>query len=159
MKRPAALVAALIAIGCAGVTPIPEPAGGSVSPPPETVLAFYQRAEGFYQSLVHRRFDTLETFNDEALREHFVSRDAFFEYYADLAYALSRAHFEGNRPSSVELVDFLFEDLERARVQVRFVGGDDRPLRPDRTHLVRIDVWELADGQWRLRAPGAPGGS
>jgi hypothetical protein len=36
---------------------------------------------------------------------------------------------------------------------VRVVGDDGRPLRPGRTAIVRLDLWEQADGAWWL-TPG-----
>jgi hypothetical protein len=125
-----------------------------VAPEPELVLGFYARAEAFYGRLAKRRLNALETFNDAFLREHFRSQDAFFDYYADLAYQLDQAHFEKSRPSGVALEELVFETDELAWVQVRFRGADDRPLRPDSTSLVRRDRWERAgDGGWWL-VPG-----
>jgi hypothetical protein len=121
--------------------------------PAETVLAFEQRADAFYQRLLLRRFNALETFKDSFLRGHFRSEDAFFDYYADLAESLDSAHFEKSRPTSVELEEFVFESPTRVRVQVRFTGDDNRPLRPDRTSLVRLDRWEKDKESWWLE-PG-----
>jgi hypothetical protein len=119
----------------------------------EAALTFQKRADGFYLRLTHRRFNTLETFNDFVLRDHFQSPDLFFDYYADLAQALSDAHFDKSRPFGVRVEEFLFEDGRTARVQVRFQGWDGRPLRPGATDLVRIDRWDWADGTWWLH-PG-----
>lgn len=139
----------LLALGCAsGAGPIPLPEGAGVDPDPEVVLGFYARAEAFYARLAKRRLNALETFNDAFLRGHFRTRDAFFDYYADLAYQLDGAHFEKSRPSGVELEELVFETRSLAWVQVRFRGADDRPLRPDSTTLVRRDRWELEDGSW-----------
>ena len=132
---------------------IPLPPGTGVAPDPQQALAFYARAEAFYERLSRRRMNALETFNDAFLREHFRSKNAFFDYYADLAYQLSLAHFEKSRPQTVELEEFVFESATQAWVQVRFVGGDARPLRPDSTSLIRRDRWELADGTWWI-VPG-----
>jgi hypothetical protein len=114
------------------------------------VLGFYSRAESFYARLAKRRLNALETFNDAFLREHFRSKDAFFDYYADLAHQLDLAHFEKSRPSGVEVEEFVFEAKGLAWVQVRFRGADDRPMRPDSTTLVRRDRWELGDGTWSI---------
>jgi hypothetical protein len=124
-----------------------------VAPDPEAVTAFYARVAGFYERLTQRRLNALETFNDAFLRDHFRTKDAFFDYYAGLAHALDLAHFEKSRPSGVEVEEFVFESATQARVQVRFRGADDRPLRPDSTSLVRRDRWELDDGSWWL-VPG-----
>jgi hypothetical protein len=114
----------------------------------ETALSFHQRADTFYQRLTERRFNALETFNDPVLRGHFRTPDVFFDYYADLAQTLADAHFEKSRPHSVEVQEFVFEDGGHVRVQVRFVGADGRPLRLDRTSVIRRDRWERAEGTW-----------
>jgi hypothetical protein len=148
-RAPAAACLLLLWLGCGGSGgPIPLPPGTGVAPGPQEALGFYSRAEAFYQRLAKRRMNALETFNDAFLREHFKSKNAFFDYYADLAYQLSLAHFEKSRPQQVEVQEFVFETATQAWVQVRFVGGDDRPLRPDSTSLIRLDRWELADGTW-----------
>jgi hypothetical protein len=152
MRRVAAL--ALLAIACAGSpAPIAAPAGGAVAVDPEIALALRRRAEGFYLRLAHRRFDTLETYNDFIMRDHFASLDLFFDYYADLSEDLVAANFERSRPTHVSVLEFLFENPETAYVLVRFVGNDGRPLRPGSTQLVRVDRWEWAEGAWRVR-PG-----
>ena len=108
---------------------------------------------GFYLRLAHRRFDTLETYNDFIMRDHFASLDLFFDYYADLAEDLAAPHFERSRPTGVEVLEFLFEDAQD-RTGARALRGDDgRPLRPGSVELVRTDRWELADGTWWVR-PG-----
>jgi hypothetical protein len=139
-----------IGLGCASVGPLPAPETGSTAVPPEAALEFHERAEVFYTRLLLRRFDTLETFSDPVLRGNFASIDVFFDYYADLAQAFSAAHFQKSRPQSVEIQEFLFEDADHVRIQVRFVGRDGRPLRPDRTALVRRDRWVRADRTWWL---------
>jgi hypothetical protein len=119
----------------------------------EYALDFMARTQTFYARLIQRRFNTLETFNDRVLRDHFETPDAFFDYYADLAQTLDDAHFERSRPRRVEIEEFLFVNRFRARVQVRFVGEDDRPLNPGSAALVRLDRWERIDGRWWIR-PG-----
>jgi hypothetical protein len=154
VKRALATLALGLALGCAGgAGPIPLPPGAGVNPEPDVVLGFHARAEAFYARLAKRRLNALETFNDAFLREHFRTRDAFFDYYADLAHHLDLAHFEKSRPSGVEIEEFVFETASLAWVQVRFRGDDDRPLRPDATSLVRRDRWELGDGSWWI-VPG-----
>ena len=91
LLRALALVLATACAGQGGSIPLPE--GSGASPGPEVVLGFYSRAEAFYARLAKRRLNALETFNDAFLREHFRSRDAFFDYYADLAHQLDLAHF------------------------------------------------------------------
>jgi hypothetical protein len=151
VRAPAWLALVLLALACAGGEgPIPLPPGTGVAPDAEVALGFHARVEAFYARLAMRRVDALETFNDAFLREHFRSRDQFFDYYADLAHRLDLAHFEQSRPTGVAVEEFVFESATQAWVQVRFVGGDDRPLRPDSTALVRRDRWELSDGSWWL---------
>ena len=151
------VLAALLVAGALGcgtaMTPIPTAERGGVVVASNAALSFQRRADGFYLRLVHRRFNTLETFNDFILRDHFQSPDLFFDYYADLAQSLARANFERSRPEQVVVEDFAFEDARTARVQVRFVGRDGRPLRPGRTQLVRVDRWERVEGTWWVR-PG-----
>ena len=154
MRRAAALLLALCAAACAGEPPpLPAPEHGGVAVAPEVALALRHRVEGFYLRLAHRRFDTLETYNDFIMRDHFASLDLFFDYYADLSEDLVVANFERSRPTDVSVLEFLFENPETAHVLVRFVGNDGRPLRPGSTELLRTDRWEWADGAWRVR-PG-----
>lgn len=149
-------VAALAgALACASAGHLPAPEGG-VAVEPQAALEFHRSAREFYSRLIERRFNTLETFGDPVLREHFSSLDGFFDYYANLAEALSEAYFEKSRPQTIEIQEFLFEDAEHVRVQVRFVGQDRRPLRPDRTEVVRQDQWIRSGGSWRL-VPGFEG--
>ena len=136
--------------GCRSAGPVPEPLTGSVPVSPAASLAFYMQASEFYDGLVQRRFNTLETFNDPLLRGQFQSESRFFDYYADLADSLNQADFERSRPVRVDIQDFIFENPWLVHVQLRFVGEDDRPLRPNKTTLGRLDRWERVDGQWWL---------
>ena len=153
-RRAAAAATALALLassaGCLSAGPVPETLAGSVPVSPAASLAFYMQASGFYQSLVQRRFNTLETFNDPLLRDQFQNESRFFDYYADLADNLNRADFERSRPVQVEIQDFIFENPWLVHVQLRFVGEDDRPLRPKKTTLGRLDRWERVDGRWWL---------
>ena len=158
VRRAAALGAALALLvgawACGGIAPHIAPEGeSSVRVAPETALALRRRLEGFYLRLAHRRFDTLETYGDAIMRDHFQSPDLFFDYYADLAQALGGAHFDKSRPERVEVLEFVFDAPDRARVLVRFRGFDGRPLRPGRRVLVRTDRWERVAGTWWIR-PG-----
>ena len=152
--RKATLAAALLfAAGSTYDGPVPEPPGGSVAVSPETSLSFYLQANVFYARLIQRRFNTLETFNDPVLRDRFRTQNRFFDYYADLAQSLHDAHFERSRPIEVDIQGFIFESSHVVRVQVRFVGEDNRPLRPNEVALVRLDQWERADDRWWM-TPG-----
>lgn len=157
MRRCAALAATLAfgaALGaCRSVPPLEPPAGGAVAVSSEAALALQRRTGGFYLRLANRRFNSLETFRDFIMRSHFRTPELFLDYYADLAESLTAAHFEREQPVDVEVREFLFEDALTARVQVRFRGRDDRPLRPGRVEVLRVDRWEWADGTWWIR-PG-----
>jgi hypothetical protein len=154
VRRAAALLAIALAIAtaCAGPPVLDAPHGG-VTVAPEVALGLRHRVDGFYLRLAHRRFDTLETYNDFIMRDHFASLDLFFDYYADLAEDLTAARFDRNRPTDVQVLEFVFEDANTAQVLVCFIGDDGRPLRPGSVELVRTDRWEFADGAWWLR-PG-----
>ena len=152
--RAALAAATLLSLSCSSSGGhIPVPPGGAVAVGPATALAFHARAEAFYQRLIQRRFNALETFNDPFLREHFRSEDRFFDYYAALAQALDEADFERSQPTFVEVEEFLFETPTSVRVQVRFKGEDDRPLRIDATYLKRLDRWERDEESWWI-SPG-----
>jgi hypothetical protein len=144
---------AALAFACASAGSIPEPAGGSVAVDPETAVALGGGASVFYSQLVHRRANTIETFNDPVLRKFFRSEDLFFDYYADLAQSLADAHFEKSRPFAIEVQEMIFEDTARAQVQVLFRGYDNRPLRPNRVSLVRRDRWQYEQDAWWI-SPG-----
>ena len=151
-RAPIAVLLALAA--CAGEPlSLSAPEGGGVAVSPARALALRHRAEGFYLRFAHRRFNTLETYNDYIMRDHFQSLDLYFDYYADLVEDLLAANFEKCRPRGVDVLELVFEDEDHALVLVRFVGDDGRPLRPGRTRLMRADRWEWADGAWWLR-PG-----
>jgi hypothetical protein len=147
--RSLAFAALALALGaCGGTVPIPAPDTGSVAVASQTALGLQRRAQGFYLRLQNRRFNSLETYHDYIMRGHFQAPELFLDYYADLAEGLVDAHFERGRPIEVEIEQYLFEDGQSARVQVRFVGGDDRPLRPGRVSLIRVDRWRFVDGNW-----------
>ena len=150
----AALLGSIFCSACASSSRhIPKPPSGSVGVAGGYAIEFLQRTETFYTTLIRRRFNTLETFNDRVLRDHFQTPDAFFDYYADLAQSLNEARFERSRPTTVQVEEFLFENRFIAQVQVRFVGKNNRPLNPGNSVLIRLDRWERVDGRWWIR-PG-----
>ena len=154
MIRAALATSVLVALGCSGSGGhIPVPPQGTMAVEPTTAISFHERADAFYQRLIRRRFNALETFNDPFLRQHFRSVDRFFDYYADLAQSLDDANFEKSRPTSVAVEEFVFETPSQVRVQVRFGGDDDRPLRPTSTSVVRLDRWERDENNWWI-TPG-----
>ncbi len=136
---------------CASGGPAEAPPRVEVDPRVEARLQ--RRVDGFYLRLAHRRFNTVETYNDRIMREHFRDVNLFLDYYADLAQALADAHFEKRRPRGVEIVELAFESADVARVSVRFRGDDNRPLRPGRVELLREDRWIQEDGSWWIQ-PG-----
>jgi hypothetical protein len=161
VNRAALAAALMLALGCsASGVHVPAPPGGAVAVGPATALAFHQRAEAFYQRLIRRRFNALETFNDPFLRQHFRSVDRFFDYYANLAEALYDADFEKSRPTAVRVEEFVFESSTRVRVQVRFIGEDDRPMRAGGRELVDHAGQALAGRGLRLPrgCPASPRG-
>jgi hypothetical protein len=161
VRRAAALLAGLLALACGGWpasagrgdAPAPDPAQGIQLVDDPAVLEFYERASAFYGRLARRRFDSIETYQDEALRDFFVSEAKYADYYADLTGALVEAHFEKNRPLALEVLEMRVEGPGRARVVTRIHGDDGRPLRPGRVHLDRTDRWERGEGAWRIE-PG-----
>jgi hypothetical protein len=110
-------------------------------------------AQLFYERITARRFDSLATFEDPALREFFRSDQAFADYYAAFAEALTEAHFESNRPTAVFLEAMDRTDPGTVRVRVRFRGENALPLRWWSTRLERDDIWDFADGRWWI-VPG-----
>ena len=119
----------------------------------EAVHDFHTQATRFYGRLARRRFNTRATWRDEGLREFFRSESAFADYYAELAQALRVAAFERERPLSLEVLEFAFEAPGEARVRVRLLGEDGRPLRWGETELTRDDRWHRIDGRWWI-VPG-----
>jgi hypothetical protein len=119
----------------------------------EAVVDFYERAVFFYSRLARRRFNTLATFRDEFLRDYFRSEAAFSDFYADLADAMEVAHFEQNKPLSLDVVEFVVEGPGSARVTTRIVGDNGLPLRFWKTRIDRVDRWERVEGTWWI-VPG-----
>lgn len=152
----ACLAASLAALGCFGGADrrVADPAYGVEVLTSGAVADFHTRAETFYRRLALRRINTFGTYKDLNLRSYFQTEQAFSDYYADLAQVLTEAHFEKNRPLTVEVQEFLFDGPGRARVRVRLTGDDAQPLHYFQTQIVeRYDRWERADGEWWL-VPG-----
>jgi hypothetical protein len=105
-------------------------------------------ARVFYTRTINRRFNSIATFHDPALRELFGSPEAFADYFAAFADALQVAHFEALRPTQafLERIDVLEPDA--VLVTVRFRGENSLPLRWWSVELARTDRWELSDGRW-----------
>ena len=156
MRALAAWTAALLlgaSAGCAlwrDETPAvrPDPSYGVEEVGAEGIYDFYERASSFYGRLALRRFNTLGTYRDEVLRDFFRTQTAFSDYYADLAQALSDAHFERNRPLVLEVVELRLSGPGQAEVVTRIEGENGLPLRWWSTRLERVDRWERIQGQW-----------
>jgi len=120
----------------------------------EAVVAFYERAQGFYGRIAGRRFNTLTTYRDAAIRSYFRSERDHADYYADLTQALRQSYFEQNTPVTLDVLELRVEGPGRAVVRTRIVGEHNLPLRWWETDLVREDRWERSDGEWWI-VPGA----
>jgi hypothetical protein len=119
------------------------------------VADFYTRATDFYRKLEGRRFNSVVSFRDAGLRSYFENEQAFTDYYADVADDLATAHFERSVPVKTSVDEFLVDGPGRARVQVRIVGEDGRPLRFWTASVRREDRWERRSGQWWI-TPAKP---
>lgn len=136
----------LLPLGCA------RPPKSQVPETPE-MQDLRRLAEVFYARVSNRRFNSISTFHDPALREFFQSPEAFSDYYADLADALANANFEYNRPNAVSVEGMEPDGQGRVRIEVLFVGENGKPLRWWRTRVGRLDQWQLSDGRWWI-VPG-----
>lgn len=146
-RRPIALLAALVTALGACAQPAPVPASS-----PE-LARLKELAQIFYVRVSNRRFNSISTFHDPALREFFHSPEAFADYYADFADDLAMAAFEYNRPNSFAIEDFEFESDGSVLIEIIFTGENNKPLRFWNTRLLRSDRWEYADGRWWI-TPG-----
>lgn len=153
------LLAALCASSCSwrpwarSEGPRPDRSRGVELVDADAVVGFLERADGFYGRLAFRRFNTLASYRDEALREYFRTDSSFSDYYADFAQALVDADFERNQPNVLDVTEFLFDGPGTARVKLRIVGDDGRPLRIGKSVVRREDRWERVGGTWWI-VPG-----
>jgi hypothetical protein len=155
--RLAAAFAALLSLwagfGCAGDDgpgPPPDPEAGLTLVEDPALVEFWERASTFYGRLARRRFDSIQTYQDDRLRAYFSDEQTFADYYADLASALVENHFDKNRPTTLEVLEFALEGPGRARVSTRIQGEDGRPLRRGSVEFLRSDRWERREGRWRI---------
>ena len=114
---------------------------------PESVEV-QQLARVFYTRILNRRFNSIATFHDPALRELFGSPEAFADYFAALADAFEVASFEGLRPTSLDLEKLEVLEPDVVLVSVRYRGQNSLPLRWWAVDLLRTDRWEHSDGRW-----------
>jgi len=105
-------------------------------------------SEIFYQRITARRFNSLATFEDPALREFFKTEAAFADYYAAFAEALENANFESVRPTAVRLTRIERSSPNAVTVFVTFRGENGLPLRWWSTRVSRQDQWEFSSGRW-----------
>ena len=135
-------VAAWALVACVPpVAPPPVPDTPEIRELESLVLVFYARVS-------NRRFNSISTFHDPALREFFQTPEAFADYYADFAQDLMLAHFDYNRPIAFEILGFEVAEPESARVEVLLRGANNQPLRFWGTSLTRTDRWRYVDGHW-----------
>ena len=105
-------------------------------------------AQVFYTRIINRRFNSIATNHDPALRELFVSPEAFADYFAALSDALSVANFKAMRPTDLRVEQIDLAEAEVALVTVRFRGRNSRPLRFSSVELIQTDRWEFRGGRW-----------
>ncbi len=102
----------------------------------------------FYDRITARRFNSLATFEDPALREFFKTEAAFADYYAAFAEALEKANFESVRPTAVRLDRIERTGPNTVTVHVTYRGENGLPLRWWSTRASRQDQWEFSSGRW-----------
>ena len=149
----AALLVVVLACACSSPPDIPGVGPGSFDRDVLDAGASGERALGrlaadFYGRLANRRFNSIATYQDPALREYFQSIEAYSDYYADLAQVLADTHFEANRPTSVEVLEIETDGPDSAVVVVRFTGENGLPLRWWKTGVDRTDQWRRESDRW-----------
>jgi hypothetical protein len=102
----------------------------------------------FYGRITSRRFNSRATFEDPSVRQFFPTVAAYSDYYAALADALDQADIENNRPLVVELLSITRNESGSLRIEVRFIGENDLPLRWWSASLTRADEWRWQDDRW-----------
>ena len=102
----------------------------------------------FYVRITNRRFNTIATYHDPALREFFKTPEAFSDWFASFSDALDSSYFEALRPEHAWLEELDVEAPDRILVTVRLRGQNGRPLRFWTVDLVLVERWEQSDGRW-----------
>ncbi len=149
-------LAALVLLGTAGCAEVSPPRLDQAARVVEGVEGPWRLRElaaAFYGSLIDRRVNSLDTYRDPSLRDFFASREAFSDYYANLAEALDRAYFEDNRPIAAWVEQIDAGEADQAQLLVRFRGDNRLPLRWWPVDLVREDRWERSGEKWWI-VPG-----
>lgn len=119
-----------------------------ITGPPADTEVVEKLARVFYVRMINRRFNSIATYHDPALREFFQSPEAFADYFAAFADELTEAHFEALRPQKIWIEQLDVLQPEMILVSVRFRGQNSLPLRWWRVDLVRTDRWEHHDDRW-----------
>jgi hypothetical protein len=147
---------ALLAIACAGSqgarwaasVPSDEIDLALAALPPDAQRAFLPLTEVFYDRITSRRFNSRATFDDPSMRQFFPSVATYSDYYAALVDVLDRNHFLNNQPTRIDLLGVSVVGDGVIRLSLRFVGGNDLPLRWWNATLLRTDEWRWRDGRW-----------
>lgn len=116
--------------------------------PPRARAELLLLSQIFYERVTSRRFNSRATFEDPSLRQFFPSVAAYSDYYAALVDALDRAHIRHTRPNRVSLLDLEPIEGSSLRLELRFMGDNDLPLRVWSARLERADEWQWRDGRW-----------
>lgn len=116
--------------------------------PPKARAELLPLSQIFYERITSRRFNSRATFEDPSIRQFFPSVAAYSDYYAALVDALDRAHIRYTRPNRVSLLDLEPIDESSMRLELRFMGDNDLPLRFWNATLERADEWQWRDGRW-----------
>ena len=151
LRRAKGALAGLVLLGAVGCAEIPGPRLDENAPVVAGVEGPWdlrERAAAFYGHLIDRRVNSLDTYDDPALRDFFASHESFSNYYANLAEALDQAYFEDNRPVSARVEQIQAAEAGRAQLRVRFRGENRLPLRWWSVYLIREDRWERRDERW-----------
>jgi len=140
------------------VGPVDSEWGGSIpeeriqkalaSLPPRARAELLPLSQIFYERITSRRFNSRATFEDPSIRQFFPGVAAYSDYYAALVDALDRAHVRHTRPNRVALLDLGSIGEGSLRLELRFVGDNDLPLRFWSAVLERADEWQWRDGRW-----------
>lgn len=121
--------------------------------PQEARRTFLPLTEVFYDRIASRRFNSRATFDDPSVRQFFPTVAAYSDYYASLVDELDRGAIRNNQPTRIELLGLSGSGESMLKLQLRFVGRNDLPLRWWNASVLRSDEWRWRDGRWWL-VPG-----
>ena len=153
----------LVALGTGCLRPAATEWGSAISAedrarvfsdlPAEAARSLLPLSRIFYDRIISRRFNSRATFEDPSVRQFFPSVASYSDYYAALVDALDRAFIQYNRPTQVDLLGIDAMENGSLRLNLRFVGENDLPLRWWSAILVRADEWQWRDDRWWI-VPG-----